>query len=128
MEVVNGGYRGRWRCMGRWQGCQCGSNGRIDLVPVDQRPDRGDSAVGGSGVGYTLLGATVLVWLGWPVVAALGFVWQAGRQPGGAEWCWCRRLWPPACRCCEGYAPQPWGADGGVRRCCGEGRVARARL
>lgn len=46
-------------------------NGRIDGVPVQGRPDGVTALWVMVGVGYTLAGSTVLVWLGWPVVALL---------------------------------------------------------
>lgn len=71
MEVVTG-VTGAVAVYGALAGVSVWFNGRIDLVPVDRRPDGVTALWVAIGVGYTLLGATVLVWLGWPVVAALG--------------------------------------------------------
>ena len=107
MEVVTG-VTGAVAVYGALAGLSVWFNGRIDLVPVDRRPDGVTALWVAIGVGYTLLGATVLVWLGWPVVAALGIRLAGWAAAWRCWWCWCRRLWPPACRCCGGIcATQP---------------------
>lgn len=71
MEVVTG-VTGAVAVYGALAGVSVWFNGRIDLVPVDRRPDGVTALWVAIGVGYTLLGATVLVWLGWPVLVMLG--------------------------------------------------------
>jgi hypothetical protein len=47
-------------------------NGRIDQAPaVERRPDGLTALWVVAGVGYSLAGATLLVWAGWPVLAEL---------------------------------------------------------
>lgn len=46
-------------------------NRRIDQAPIDRRPDGLTALWVAGGVGYTLAGATALLWLAWPVAALL---------------------------------------------------------
>ncbi len=70
MEVVTA-VTGAVMVYGGLVGVSVWFNGRIDGVPVQGRPDGVTALWVMVGVGYTLAGSTVLVWLGWPVVALL---------------------------------------------------------